>query len=92
MLEKALAGRFALQPRSFGGSLSGMARKNRSSVTVGRRFERNGVEWEVGRLTSTPDTIPHVEIFKVEDPTERKFISVGALLDDNDFVLLEEQS
>ncbi len=69
-----------------------MARKRRSAALVGRRFERNGVEWEVGRLSSIPDTVPHVEIFKVDDPTERKLISVSALLDDDDFVLLDEQS
>ncbi len=69
-----------------------MARMRRPEGLIGRRFERGGVEWEVGRLSSTPDTIPHVEIFKVEDPTERKLISVSALLDDNDFVLLDEKS
>ena len=69
-----------------------MARKRWSAALVGRRFERNGVDWEVGRFSSTPDTIPHVEIFKAEDPTERKLISVSALLDDNDFVLLDEKS
>ncbi len=73
-----------------GVSLTGMARKRRSAALVGRRFERNGVEWEVGRLSSTPDTMPHVEIFNVEDPTERKFIAVSALLDGDDFVQVDE--
>ncbi len=68
-----------------------MARKVQPEALIGRRFERNGVEWEVGRLSSVRDSVPHVEIFKVEDPTERKLISVSALLDDNDFVPIDEQ-
>ena len=67
-----------------------MARMIQPEALIGRRFERGGVEWEVGRLSSVPDTVPHVEIFKVEDPTERKLISVGALLDDDDFVPIDE--
>ncbi len=69
-----------------------MARMRRPEGLVGQRFEHGGVVWEVGRISSVSDTVPHVEIFKVEDPTERKLISVSALLDDNDFVPIDEQS
>ncbi len=37
------------------------------------------------------NTMPHVELFKVHDPSERKTISVSALLEDHDFVQIDEQ-
>ncbi len=68
-----------------------MARKIRPEGLIGRRFENGSAVWEVGRVSTVPEPVPHVEIFKVEDPTERKLISVSALLDDNAFVLIDEQ-
>ena len=69
-----------------------MARKRRPEGLVGRRFEHGGVVWEVARISSASKTMPHVELFKVHDPTERKTISVSALLEGNDFVPIDEQS
>ena len=69
-----------------------MARMRRPEGLIGRRFERGGVEWEVARVSTVPEAVPHIELFMVHDPTERKLISVSALLDDNDFVLLDEKS
>ena len=58
---------------------------------VGRRFEHGSVVWEVARISSVSNTVPHVELFKVHDPIERKTISVSALLEGNDFVQIDEQ-
>ncbi len=69
-----------------------MARKRRPEELVGRRFEHGTVVWEVARISSVPNIMPHVELLKVDDPTERKTISVSALLDDNDFVPIDEPS
>ncbi len=68
-----------------------MARMRRPEGLVGQRFEHGGVVWEVGRISSVSDTVPHVELFKVHDPNERKTISVSALLEGNDFVQIDEQ-
>ena len=68
-----------------------MARMARPERLVGRRFEHNGVVWEVGRISSVSNTVPHVELFKVHDPIERKTISVSALLEGNDFVQIDER-
>ena len=67
-----------------------MARKRRSEELVGRRFEHGTVVWEVARISSVPNTMPHVELFKVQDPTERKTISVSALIDGDDFVPVDK--
>ena len=81
----------ALRSRPFGDSLPGMARKRRSEELIGRRFEHGTVVWEVARISSAPNTVPHVELFKVRDPTDRKTIAVNALIDGNDFVPIDEQ-
>ena len=80
----------ALRPRPFGDSLFGMARMRRPEGFVGRRFEHGSVVWEVVRISSAPNTVPHVELFKVRDPTERKTIAVSALIDGDDFVPVED--
>ncbi len=46
--------------------------------------------WEVARISSAPNTVPHVELFKVRDPTDRKTIAVSALLDGDEFVPVDE--
>ncbi len=68
-----------------------MARKRQPEGLVGRRFEHGSVVWEVARISIVPNTVPHVELFQVSDPTERKIISVSALLEGNDFVQIDEQ-
>ncbi len=69
-----------------------MARKRRPEGLVGRRFEHGTVVWEVARISSASNTMPHVELFKVHDPTDRKTIAVSALIDNDDFVPIDEQS
>ena len=68
-----------------------MARKIQPEALIGRRFEHGTVVWEVARISSVPNTMSHVELFRVQDPTERKTIAVSALLEGNDFVLIDEQ-
>ncbi len=53
----------------------------RADVKPGQHFRQNSAVWEVVGVRSIHQ-IPHVEIAKVDDPTERKLISVSALLDD----------
>ncbi len=65
---------------SLGGSIRGMEIGRRADVKPGQHFRRNGAVWEVVEVRSIHQ-IPHVEIAKVDDPTERKLISVNALLD-----------
>ena len=67
-----------------------MARRAQTEALVGQRFRHGSGVWEVVRISSVPNTAPHVELFKVEDPTERKTISVSALLDGDDFVPLDD--
>ncbi len=67
-----------------------MARKTQPEAMVGRRFEHGSVVWEVVRISSAPNTVPHVELFKVRDPTDRKTIAVSALIDGDDFVPVDE--
>lgn len=67
-----------------------MARKKQPEELVGQRFEHGSVVWEVARISPTPNTVPHVELFKVRDPTDRKTIAVSALIDGDDFVPVEE--
>lgn len=52
----------------------------RADVKPGQHFRQNSAVWEVVEIRSIHQ-IPHVEIVKVDDPTERKLISVSALLD-----------
>ncbi len=58
-----------------------MAIGRRADVEPGQHFRQNSAVWEVVVVRSIHQ-IPHVEIAKVDDPTERKLISVSALLDD----------
>ena len=57
-----------------------MARRGRSNVQPGQRFQSNNVVWEITEVRSIYE-IPHVHIVKVSDPIEYKFISVSALLE-----------
>jgi len=68
-----------------------MARMTQTEALVGRRFEHGGVVWEVVRISSVRNTMPHVELFKVRDPTERKTIAVSVLLDGDEFVPIDEE-
>ncbi len=47
---------------------------------------------EVVQISSVSNTVPHVELFKVREPTDRKTIAVSALIDSHDFVPIDEQS
>ena len=58
-----------------------MARDAQSDIQPGRCFKRNGIVWEVVKITSFND-IAHVQIMQVGDPTERKLISVSTLRSD----------
>ncbi len=60
-----------------------MARDAHSDIQPGPRFKQNGIAWEVTKFTSVHG-IPHVQIIKVDDPTEHKLISVRTLRDDYD--------
>ncbi len=53
----------------------------RADVKPGQHFRQNSAVWKVVSVRPIHQ-IPHVEIAKVDDPTERKLISVSALLDD----------
>ena len=67
-----------------------MARMRRPEALVGRRFEHGSVVWEVGRISSVSNTVPHVELFRVRDSTDCKTISISALIDGDDFVPLDK--
>ena len=58
-----------------------MANGKRADVKLGQHFRQNNAVWEVVGIRSIHQ-IPHVEIAKVDNSTERKLISVSALLDD----------
>ncbi len=60
-----------------------MARDAHSDIPPGQRFKQSGIVWEVVKFTSVYG-IPHVQIIKVDDPTEHKLISVRTLRDDYD--------
>ncbi len=62
---------------------SSMARDAQSDIQPGQRFKQSGIAWEVVDFTSA-NGIPHVQIMKVDDPTERKLISVSTLRDGYD--------
>ena len=58
-----------------------MARDANSDIQPGQCFKQNSIVWEVVKFTSVYG-IPHVQIMKVNDPTEHKLISVRTLRDD----------
>ena len=58
-----------------------MAIGRRADPEPGQHFRQNSTVWEVVEVRSIHQ-IPHVVITKVDDPTERKLISVAAMLDD----------
>ena len=60
-----------------------MARDAHSDIQPGQCFKQSGIAWEVVDF-SPVNNIPHVQIMKVGDPTERKLISVSALRDGYD--------
>jgi hypothetical protein len=64
---------------SHGGSIRDMAIGRRADVEPGQRFRQNGTVWEVVEVRSIHQ-IPHAKIVKSDDLTERKLISVSALL------------
>ena len=49
-------------------------------IQAGQWFQQSRTVWEVVECKSLND-IPHVQISKVGDPTERKLISASALRD-----------
>ncbi len=57
-----------------------MAGTAQSGIQPGQWFQQNRIVWEVVRFKSFND-IPHVQIMKVDDPTELKLISVSTLRD-----------
>ena len=65
--------------------IASMARDAHSGVRVGQWFQQNRIVWEVMKFTSVHG-IPHVQIMKVDDPTEHKLISVRTLRADYDLV------
>ncbi|MCZ6814191.1 MAG: hypothetical protein O7F14_09065 [Alphaproteobacteria bacterium] len=65
-----------------------MARDAHSDIQPGQWFKQDSIAWEVVGFKSFND-IPHVQIMKVDDPAERKLISVGTLRDR--YVLAPEQ-
>ncbi len=62
-----------------------MADNEQSGIETGQRFKQNSVEWEVVEFSSI-NGLPHVQIMKVGNPTERKLISVSTLRDSYDLV------
>ena len=66
-------------------SIVSMALAAHSDISPGQCFKQNGIVWEVVKI-STFNDIPHVQIMQVDDPTERKLISVGSLRADYDLV------
>ncbi len=60
-----------------------MARDAHSDIQPGQWFQQNRTVWEVVEFKSFND-IPHVQIMKVNDTSERKLISVRTLRDDYD--------
>jgi hypothetical protein len=62
-----------------------MAGAAQSGIQPGQWFQQNRVVWEVVDFKSFND-IPHVQIMKVGDPTERKLISASSLRDGYDLL------
>ena len=58
----------------------GRAGAAHSGIQPGQWFQQNRTVWEVVEFKSFND-IPHVQIMKVNDPTELKLISVSTLRD-----------
>lgn len=56
-----------------------------SGLEPGLRYKQNGVAWEVVGFISV-NGIPHVQMIKVGDPTERKLISASTFHDSYDLV------
>ena len=65
-----------------------MARDAHSGIQPGQWFQKNRTVWEVVEFKSFND-IPHVQIMKVNDTSERKLISASTLRDS--YVLAPEQ-
>ena len=63
--------------------IASMARNAHSDLQPGQLVKQGGIAWEVVDFSSVYD-IPHVQISMVGDPTERKLISLSALLDGYD--------
>lgn len=61
-------------------SIFTMANQIHSDPPLGQKFLLNTHAWEVIDVKAV-NGIPHVQIVKVGDPTERKLISVSALFD-----------
>lgn len=62
-------------------------------VQSGRRFRAdNGMIWAVDGMAVTTDSLPHVLLIGVTDPTARKVISVNALMDKRLFNALEMEN
>ncbi len=66
-------------------SIISMAENEQSGLEPGQRYKQNGVTWEVVGFSSF-NGIPHVQMMKVGDPSERKLISVSTLCDSYDLV------
>ena len=62
-----------------------MADNEQSGLEPGQRFKQNGIAWEVVGFSSF-NGLPHVQMIKLGDPTERKLISVSTLRDSYDLV------
>ena len=65
--------------------IGSMAEKFNSDIEPGQCFKRNGMGWKVVGFTSV-NGIPHVQIMKADNSTERKLISLGSLRDGYDLV------
>ena len=62
-----------------------MARAAHSAIQAGQWFQQNRTVWEVVDLKPL-NGIPHVQIMKVTDTSERKLISASALRDGYDLL------
>ena len=62
-----------------------MADNEQSGLEPGQRYKQNSVEWKVVGFSSI-NGLPHVNIMKVGNPTERKLIAVSTLRDSYDLV------
>ncbi len=65
-----------------------MAGTARPGIQPGQWFQKNRTVWEVVEFKSF-NNIPHVQIMKVNDTSERKLISASTLRDS--YVLAPEQ-
>ena len=60
-----------------------MARNAHSDIQPGQWFKQDRTVWEVVAFKSVND-IPHAQIMKISDTSERKLISVSTLRDSYD--------